>query len=84
MFALAIQLFLAKPDAVLPYLFSSSTPQSVAIPLLILLNLYTPFHFALLFTSISNYAGMHFDNNANYWVEGPGFSYSDIIEPLQG
>ena len=48
------------------------------------LTLYPPFNFSKAYGDISQKSGYHYDYNQNRWIEGPGYTWSDLLEPISG
>ena len=48
------------------------------------LTLYPPFNFSKAYGDISQKSGYHFDYNQNRWIQGPGYNWSNLLDPIEG
>ncbi|EAR94681.1 transporter family ABC domain protein (macronuclear) [Tetrahymena thermophila SB210] len=83
LFAVVIELFLSKPDAIIPYLYNTERPAWIML-FVFFLNMYSPFQYTLIFVAISQKSGIHFDSQASVWTRGSGYTWSDITDTLKG
>ncbi|KAL4471570.1 hypothetical protein ABPG74_008463 [Tetrahymena malaccensis] len=83
LFAVVIELFLSKPDAIIPYLYNTERPAWIMI-FVFFLNMYSPFQYTLIFVAISQKAGIHFDTQTSNWIHGGGYEWSYITDTIKG
>ncbi|KAL4511800.1 hypothetical protein ABPG72_012645 [Tetrahymena utriculariae] len=83
LFAVVIELFLSKPDAVIPYLYNNERPAWIMI-FVFFLNMYSPFQYTLIFVAISQKSGIHFDSQTSNWIRGDGYNWSYITDTING
>eukprot|EP00357_Protocruzia_adherens_P001361 CAMPEP_0115019368 /NCGR_PEP_ID=MMETSP0216-20121206/29400_1 /TAXON_ID=223996 /ORGANISM="Protocruzia adherens, Strain Boccale" /LENGTH=942 /DNA_ID=CAMNT_0002390821 /DNA_START=13 /DNA_END=2841 /DNA_ORIENTATION=- len=79
---LVLQIFLSKA-AIVQFLYVASLPRWVTVVRTIL-SFYPPFNFSKIFGDISIKSSNHWDVNELRWVDGAGYTYSDLTEITTG
>lgn len=75
---LVMEIFLSN-YTIIYFLYSNKVPWWVDI-IKFVFALYPPFNFSLAYSDITNKSASYFDNYKFKWVQGDGFTWSDLIK----
>lgn len=75
--SVVLQAFLAT--SYISFMFFLKDPPIWFIPIQVFFELIPSYNFAVIFGRITLLSGRHYDLNDNYWKQGPGFTYRDLL-----
>lgn len=75
--SVVLQAFLTT--AYISFMFFLEDPPFWFVPIQVLFQLIPSYNFSVIFGRITLLSGRHYDLNDNYWKQGPGFTYNDLL-----